>query len=481
LALLLLLVTACGRKEEQETVEAVPEDRLASTLAAVPEGWGLIPVSQMAGSTALRVDVREPHEYASGTIPDAVNIPLRELVQHLDALPGLGGEIILIGDSNREGIAVAALRTLGYTNVRVMAGGMVAWRAAELPVAGAPFPPLPSGSAPEIDEDLLSAVDASLQALPEDWGLRKSRDLAVQLENSPPVLLDVRQPAEFERGHLQNAINAPLRELFAHLDDLAKDQPIVVMCASGYRSAMAATALRLAGYDDVYNLESGLGALQTVQAADPALEAFVDAFLLALPDDEGLITATDVATSDAFIVDVREPDEYAEGFIEGAVNIPIRELAQSLTALPAQDAPIIVVCGSGVRSALGLMALELLGYEDVHSMAGGMKSWTQAGLPVTAEPVPELASGPRPQVDGRVLAAVSRYLSAGIPPKWGNVDYDTLVKTRDDGRLYPSVVLIDVREPPDYAESAVPGTFNLPIRRLISDLEVVPFEMPFSD
>jgi rhodanese-related sulfurtransferase len=481
--LLALLASACGRKEEEQAQpEPVPEQLLASTLLDLPQGWGLANPQETADSIGLVVDVRQPYEYASGAIPGAVNIPIRGLAQHLDALPGLNGEIILVGDSNREGIAQVALRVLGYTDVRVLAGGMTAWRAAEMPVAGAPFPELPAGTAPEIDEALVAAVDASLQALPDDWGLVKSRDLAVALESSPPFLLDVREPAEFERGRLQNAVNAPLRDLFAHLGELpAKDQPIVVMCASGYRSAMAATALRMAGYQDVRNLESGLGALQTVQAADPALEADVNAFLQALPADDGLIAPADVAQSDAFIVDVREPNEYAGGFIKGAVNIPIRGFADNLTALPAQDEPIIVVCGSGVRSAMGFAALRLLGYQDVHSMTGGMKSWKDAGLPVVAEPVPELTTGPRPAVDEHVLAAVSRYLSEGIPPKWGNVDYETLVKTRDDERLYPSVVLIDVREPDEYAAASIPGTFNLPLRRLISDLATVPFEMPFSD
>jgi rhodanese-related sulfurtransferase len=83
------------------------------------------------------------------------------------------------------------------------------------------------------------------------------------------------------------------------------------------------------------------------------------------------------------VVDVREPDEFKAGHIEGAVNVPIRTLAESLDQLPTDKAaPIAVVCKSGIRAAYGTMTLKILGYNSVKDVAGGMLAWEKDGLPI---------------------------------------------------------------------------------------------------
>ncbi len=72
------------------------------------------------------------------------------------------------------------------------------------------------------------------------------------------TVLDVRTQAEFRGGSYQGAINVPLGELSSKLGRIPKDRPVVVYCASGSRSAMAARILRKAGYADVSNA-GGLG------------------------------------------------------------------------------------------------------------------------------------------------------------------------------------------------------------------------------
>ena len=74
-------------------------------------------------------------------------------------------------------------------------------------------------------------------------------------------------------------------------------------------------------------------------------------------------------------MDVRQPEEYAKGFIDGAVNIAMRELAANLRALPAMDKDIVLVCESGYRSAVGMAVLRMLGYKNVRTLEGGMKAW----------------------------------------------------------------------------------------------------------
>lgn len=67
------------------------------------------------------------------------------------------------------------------------------------------------------------------------------------------TIVDVRSPAEFRGGAYRGAINVPLQELSAKLGRIPKNRPVVVYCASGSRSAMAARALKKAGYADVSN------------------------------------------------------------------------------------------------------------------------------------------------------------------------------------------------------------------------------------
>ncbi len=67
------------------------------------------------------------------------------------------------------------------------------------------------------------------------------------------TVVDVRSEAEFQRGAYRGAINLPLANLPARLHRIPKDRPVVVYCASGARSAMAARMLRKAGFADVSN------------------------------------------------------------------------------------------------------------------------------------------------------------------------------------------------------------------------------------
>ena len=76
---------------------------------------------------------------------------------------------------------------------------------------------------------------------------------------------------------------------------------MVVMCGSGYRSALAMLTLQLAGFSDVRNLDGGLSSLQFEQAVSVAIEPELDAQLKALPADWGVVTADQVATLDALI------------------------------------------------------------------------------------------------------------------------------------------------------------------------------------
>ncbi|MCA2001046.1 MAG: rhodanese-like domain-containing protein, partial [Chloroflexi bacterium] len=81
-------------------------------------------------------------------------------------------------------------------------------------------------------------------------------------------------------------------------------------------------------------------------------------------------------------IDIRTAEEFKEGYIEGAVNIPMQEIFTSLDKLPAKDQRIVIYCASGHRGSIVTMGLRLMGYSDVVNLAGGFNGWKAAELPV---------------------------------------------------------------------------------------------------
>jgi len=81
------------------------------------------------------------------------------------------------------------------------------------------------------------------------------------------------------------------------------------------------------------------------------------------------------------ILDVREPDEYQQGALPGAVHVPRGQLEFSIEGrLPDKSAPIAVYCAGGTRSAFAAKTLQELGYSDVVSVIGGFNKWKDEGL-----------------------------------------------------------------------------------------------------
>lgn len=87
----------------------------------------------------------------------------------------------------------------------------------------------------------------------------------------------------------------------------------------------------------------------------------------------------------AFVLDVREPDEWNEAHIPGATLIPLGELEGRLGELPKGE-QIVVYCRSGNRSQTGAQILRKNGFGQTSSMAGGIKDWIAQGLPTVSGP-----------------------------------------------------------------------------------------------
>lgn len=101
------------------------------------------------------------------------------------------------------------------------------------------------------------------------------------------------------------------------------------------------------------------------------------------PIEIGPQQAAELRDAGAVIVDVREDHEWDAGRIPGAVHIPLMQLSERVTSLPA-DQPIVFQCKVGGRSLMAAQALRGAGLR-AYSLAGGLHAWQDAGLPLDPE------------------------------------------------------------------------------------------------
>ncbi len=102
-----------------------------------------------------------------------------------------------------------------------------------------------------------------------------------------------------------------------------------------------------------------------------------------LPAEISVAQAAEAQKDGALILDVRQPEEWAQGHIAGATLIPLGDLPKRLNEVP-KNREVVVVCRTGVRSAQGRDLLKQAGFNRVTSMAGGLTQWQAQGLPVVS-------------------------------------------------------------------------------------------------
>jgi rhodanese-related sulfurtransferase len=217
-----------------------------------------------AGAAPFLLDVREPSELEqNGYIAGAVNIPVRNVLKNLDKLPAQDQPIVVYcGSAHRGAMVMAALRMLGYTDVRNLGGGLGAWVKAEFPVEKGTMPTEPvAGTAPTVDPIRLRDLDAFFSTLPDGFYSMKATDVQALVDSTtPPVLFDLRTTDEFASGYIKGSVNIPVNEFFADMTKLPADKgtAIIAVCQSGHRGAMVMMALRMLGYTNVNSLLKGI-------------------------------------------------------------------------------------------------------------------------------------------------------------------------------------------------------------------------------
>jgi rhodanese-related sulfurtransferase len=121
------------------------------------------------------------------------------------------------------------------------------------------------------------------------------------------------------------------------------------------------------------------GAAGTAEPAAPALEEIDPSTLAGTVDVETVAALKN--HPDVFLLDVREPDEYAAGHIPGITLIPMNDVPARLSEIPT-DKEVIVTCRTGNRSGQIVDYLQSQGFTNVHNMEGGIVAWQEAGFEV---------------------------------------------------------------------------------------------------
>jgi rhodanese-related sulfurtransferase/glyoxylase-like metal-dependent hydrolase (beta-lactamase superfamily II) len=167
------------------------------------------------------VDIRNPGETALGTIPGAVEMGLPAMLRRQDELDKDAPIVVYCAGGYRSAIASSLLRSHGFTDVSDLVGGYTAWTGTE-PVEGIPA-------------------------------------ITVEEANADPSLLvvDVREPFEWDEVHAPQAVHVPLGDLPAHLGELDASRRIACLCRSGNRSGTATAWLLQQGFDAV-NVTGGM-------------------------------------------------------------------------------------------------------------------------------------------------------------------------------------------------------------------------------
>ena len=300
---------------------------------------------------AVLVDAREPADFAAGHLRGAVNVGLQgRFAEWAGDVLSPERDIVLVGDPAVALEAKVRLARVGYDRV----------------VGQLREPARAFGDRPDL-------IEASSRLTIEQLAELRGLEPALQL-------LDVRGPGETAGGTIPGAREIPLAVLGDSLGGLDPASPVVVYCASGYRSLVAASRLAEAGFADVADL---LGGYLSWEAAGLPISKPGTVTDVGATPQVSARAAQALVEAGALLLDVREPDEWRTGHAPGATLMPMASVRDRHGDLP-RDRRVVVMCRSGGRSAAVTDSLLAAGFDAVN-LAGGICAWSAAGLPVTTE------------------------------------------------------------------------------------------------
>ncbi len=346
------------------------------------------------GAELALVDVREQGVYFHGHLLFACCIPLSHLeLRVADLIPRRTTRVVLC-DGEDEGAARRAAEKLigfGYSDVSVMKGGVAGWRDAGF--------------------EVFSGVNVVSKAFGEyvehhyHTPRITAQDLAAKRDaHENMVILDSRPMDEFRNVSIPGGIDCPGAELVYRVFDAAPDPDtlVVVNCAGRTRSIIGAQSLINAGIPNrVVALKDGTMGWQlagytpdsgvTTHAAAPSAEGLLRAQASAARVAERFgVSLIDFATlrrwqsesaqRTLYVLDVRTPQEYAQGHLPGSRHAPGGQLVQATDEYVAtRHARIVLTDDNGVRATMTASWLRQMGWDDVCILQNAMDGELQTG------------------------------------------------------------------------------------------------------
>src|SRR5256885_7973206 len=339
------------------------------------------------------LDLREKAAYERGHIYRATSLPRRLLEFRLPTLvPARATPLVVCDEDGRlAALALPTLGEMGYTDVRVLAGGLTAWRA-----EGRPLVEGINVASKVFGERALHECKTP-QLAPHKLRERIER-------GDDLVIVDTRTPEEYARGSLPGSWSVPGGELVLRIAELVRhpETTIVVHCGGRTRSYIGAESLRrmqlpnpvlalengtmgweLAGL----TLERGAARWAPAPSARSRAVATLTAKRVAAEDGIPFVSPDELAArlatrerQNLYVLDVRTADEYAAGHVAGAVWAPGGQAVQATDEYVAvRAASIVLVCDGVARSVMAASWLRRMGLPDVAVLAGGLSAWTDAG------------------------------------------------------------------------------------------------------
>ena len=206
----------------------------ASELAELPDPAALAArdVEALQKKGAVVLDTRPAAQYGAGHVPGSLHIGLSgQFASWAGALISPRAPILLVAEEEEEvREARTRLARVGIENVAgYLAGGILEWDRAGLPLA-------------MMEQVNVEELDARLR------------------EGRVGRVVDVRRPAEWQAGHIPNAVHLPLNTLAQNAAALDKSEPLAVICAGGFRSSIGTSILEQQGFTKVTNVVGGMAA-----------------------------------------------------------------------------------------------------------------------------------------------------------------------------------------------------------------------------
>lgn len=220
---------------------------------------------------------------------------------------------------------------------------------------------------------------------PEPFTVVTSEETKAMIDRKEPglVVIDARTPAEFQEVHIKGAVNVPwpvLEKNPAALD-FPRDAKLVFYC-NGFKCGKSPKAARLAatlGYRNLYVLSEGMPAWEEkgfAIYAGPDYEKKIETTRIPPRELQALLASSPGTVT---LVDVRDPKEFDEGHIPGAMNIPAAQFAARSAGLE-KEKKTIVYCNSGGRSYNAYRKLQKMDFRNIAQAI--FADWQEAGLPV---------------------------------------------------------------------------------------------------